>query len=90
MSTLKKPLEEIVKKILEDASVTGVVSKEQLALVMLYQKECNQDKSIIKDFLGSSEMVLKFIDCIPVLLYRSNLGIIASISSDVPFVRLSR
>lgn len=62
MSTLKKPLEEIVKKILEDASVTGVVSKEQLALVMLYQKECKQDKSIIKDFLGNSEMVLKFIE----------------------------
>jgi hypothetical protein len=62
MSTLKKPLEEIVKKILEDASVTGVVSKEQLALVMLYQNECKQDKSIIKDFLGNSEMVLKFIE----------------------------
>ena len=62
MSTLKKPLEEIVKKILEDASVTGVVSKEQLALVMLYQKECKQEKSFLKDFLGNSEMVLKFIE----------------------------
>jgi hypothetical protein len=62
MSTLKKPLEEIVKKILEDASVTGVVSKEQLALVLLYQKECKQDKSIIKDFLANSEMVMKFIE----------------------------
>ena len=62
MSVLKKPLEETVKKILEDASITGVVSKEQLALIILYQQECKQDKSIIKDFLGNSEMVLKFIE----------------------------
>lgn len=62
MSVLKKPLEDVVKKILEDASVTGVVSKEQLALVILYQQECKQDKSIIKEILGDSEMVLKFIE----------------------------
>jgi hypothetical protein len=62
MSVLKKPLEDVVKKILEDASTTGVISKEQLALVILYKQECNQDKSIIKDVLNNSEMVLKFIE----------------------------
>ena len=54
--------EDVVKKILEDASTTGVISKEQLALVILYKQECNQDKSIIKDVLNNSEMVLKFIE----------------------------
>ena len=61
-SALKKPLEETVKKILEDASNTGFVTKEQLALILLYQKECKKEKSIIKDLLGNSEAIIKFIE----------------------------
>ena len=61
-SALKKPLEETVKKILEDASNTGFVTKEQLALILLYQQECKKEKSIIKDLLGNSEAIIKFIE----------------------------
>ena len=61
-SALKKPLEETVKKILEDASNTGFVTKEQLALILLYQQECKKEKSIIKDLIGNSEAIIKFIE----------------------------
>lgn len=62
MSTLKKPLEETVKKILEESSVTGVVSKEQLALILLYHKESNADKSIFSDLLDTGEKIVSFIE----------------------------
>lgn len=61
-STLKKPLEETVKKILEDASLTGTVTKEQLVLILMYQQECKKDNNPIKDLLGNSDMILKFIE----------------------------
>lgn len=62
MSALKKPLEETVKKILENASTTGVVSKEQLSLILMYYKESNADKSIFGDLLEKGEKILEFIE----------------------------
>ena len=62
MSALKKPLEETVKKILENASTTGVVSKEQLSLILMYYKESNADKSIFSDLLDTGEKIVAFIE----------------------------
>ena len=61
-ANLKDPLEQIVKKILEEASVTGVVSKEQLALILLYQNECKKEQNTIKDVLGSGQLIMSFIE----------------------------
>lgn len=61
-ANLKEPLEQIVKKILEEASVTGVVSKEQLALILLYQNECKKEQNTIKDVLGSGQLIMSFIE----------------------------
>lgn len=63
-SALKKPLEETVKKIFEDASKTGCVTKEQLALILLYERECKKDQNPVKDILGSGDMIMKFIESI--------------------------
>lgn len=63
MSTsLKKPLEETVKKILEEASKTGYVTKEQLALILLYQQECKKETNPIKELIGAGGMIVNFIE----------------------------
>lgn len=59
---IKQPLEQVVTKILEDASKTGVVSKEQLEIILLYERQTKQDKSILNTVVDNGEMILNFIE----------------------------
>ena len=61
-SALKKPLEDLVKKIFEDASKTGIITKEQLAVILIYEQECKNEINPIKDLLGSGELIAQFIE----------------------------
>lgn len=62
MASLKKPLEDVVKKILDTASVTGNVSQEQLILILLYIQECKKEESPIKDVIGNGQAIINFLE----------------------------
>lgn len=60
---LKNMLEPLVQKILENASKTGVVSKEELIIILTYQKECNKKStSIIDELIANGSKIISAID----------------------------
>ena len=59
---LKQPLEIVVQKIFDEASKTGVVSKEQLELILLYERQNKKDNNLLLNLVGNGEIVLDFIN----------------------------
>ena len=59
---LKQSLEIVVQKIFDEASKTGVVSKEQLELILLYERQNKKDNNLLLNLVGNGEIVLDFIN----------------------------
>ncbi len=60
---LKDAMEPVVKKILENASATGNISKNELILILAYQKECKQTTNdVINNVIKSGNKIVEAID----------------------------
>ena len=62
---LKEMLEPVVEKILTNASKTGCISKEELIIILTYQKECNRKaSSILDDLILNGTKIIGLIDSV--------------------------
>ena len=62
---LKDMLEPLVEKILNNATQTGYVSKEELIIILTYQKECNKKStSMLDDLIKGGTKIIGAIDSI--------------------------
>ena len=63
--TMKKILEPMVIKIVERASETGVLTKDEFTILIVYQKECNKKSSNpIDDLIKNGTKIIGAIDSV--------------------------